>query len=103
MNNIGLENLLALTDSIKEGNRVVLFPPGMTAFIAFIMLMIPASVLFFAPVINIFLTGAPVSIMASLQLGSLLIYVVAVVFPALAVLSGKKHFSIISFYYALKK
>jgi len=93
--------LTELINEIKQGKRIVLFPPGMMIFIAFIMLMIANTVLFFGSSLSIFLPDAETPVKATSQLASLLVLFVFVILPALMVLSGKKHFSIISFYYAL--
>jgi hypothetical protein len=101
MNKITLNELNALTDSIKTGKRVLLFPPGISVFVLFILLLIIGTVLLVGPAISIFLPSAAVPVKATLQLGSLLFVFVFVIFPGLMIFSGQKQFSIISYYYSL--
>lgn len=95
-----VDNLRALTDSIKAGEKVVLFPPGMFSLIALVLLLVINSILITTSFINIFLSETDLQQQAILQFSSLGISFLLVIFPNLMVLSGKKKFSILSYYYA---
>jgi hypothetical protein len=95
-----IDNLRALTDSIKAGERVVLFPPGMFSLIALVLLLVINTVLITSSLINIFFTEADFKQQALFQFSSLGISFLLVILPNLMVLSGKKKFSILSYYYS---
>lgn len=101
MKPVALNDLKALTDSIKEGKRVVMIPPGIFSLILLILLLITSTVTFFGSAISIFAADTETSIKASIQLASLVLLFIFVIFPSLMIFSGKKQFSIISLYYAV--
>ncbi len=96
-----LENIKALTESIKKGERVVLFPPGITSLIALVLILIVTTVLVASSIINIFFYHYGIETKALVQFSGLGIAVVFAIFPNLMVLSGKMKFSIMCFYYSL--
>lgn len=85
--------LKSLTDSIKKGERVVLLPPGIFLLISVIGLSIAAIVLISGVVIHLFFSTISTPMKASIQFGSMGIFLVFVVFPALMLFLGKKHFA----------
>lgn len=94
------KNLKALTDSIKARERVVLFPPGMFSLITLVLLLILTTVLITSSSINVFLKDINFQQQALIQFSALGISFIFAIFPNLMILSGKKHFSILSLYFA---
>lgn len=92
INDSRLAELQALVKEIKSGQRVVIFPPGLWAFLLAIFAAIVALVTCVGPMISLFAAGAEPSAKAGMQFGGLLALVVGVVFPSLMVFQGKKQF-----------
>ncbi len=79
-----------LVDSIKQGQRVVLFPPGIVNFIAVNILLIISFVTFSSPLLNVIGAEWKVSTQATAQLFSILIAIISIVIPALFITRGRK-------------
>lgn len=93
------DTLKDITDSIKRGERVVLFPPGMFSLISLVMILIVTTVLVVSSIIKLFFSDYGFETIAVLQFSGLGITFVFVIFPNLMILSGKKKFSVLCFYY----
>jgi len=90
-----------LTDSIKRGERVVLFPPGMISLVSLVLILIITTVLVVSSIINLFFSEHGFETTAILQFSGLGIAFVFAIFPNLMILSGKKKFSVLCFYYSI--
>lgn len=95
-----IDNLRALTDSIKAGERVVLFPPGMLSLVTLVLLLVIDTVLITSSFVSVFFIEASFQQQAIIQFSGLGVSFLFVILPNLMVLSGKKSFSIFTFYYA---
>jgi len=89
------------TDSIKRGERVVLFPPGMISLVSLVLILIITTVLVVSSIINLFFSEHGFETTAIFQFSGLGIAFVFAIFPNLMILSGKKKFSVLCFYYSV--
>lgn len=88
--NSRFKELEKLIESIKQGQRVVLFPPGILSFIAVNILLIASFITFFAPVMTIIGSDWQMSEKASGQFFVIILAVLCIVPPALLITRGKK-------------
>lgn len=79
-----------VVSEIKQGKRIVLFPPGV-AHLAFTVVLAVVGFVFLAgPAIKLFTERQPVPTVAILQLSSLLIPLIGAVIPSAMILRGRK-------------
>ena len=88
--NSRFEELEKLVESIKQGQRVVIFPPGIVSFIAVNILLIASFITFFAPVMTIIGNDWQMSEKAGGQFFVIFLAVICIVPPALLITRGKK-------------
>lgn len=86
-----LEKIVA---EIKQGKRIVLFPPGIWHLAFTVILTMMGFVFLMGTATKIFAADKPVPVVAVAQLVSLLIPMVGVVLPGLMILRGKKWFAL---------
>lgn len=79
-----------LVSSIKQGQRVVLFPPGIASFITVIMLLMVSFVTLTSPLLNLAGEGLEISQQATAQLLFIMIATISIVLPALLITRGRK-------------
>jgi len=101
MNRYRLENLQKVTESIRKGKRIILFPPGMFSLVSLVLILIITTVLAVSSIINLFFSEHGFETTAILQFSGLGIAFVFAIFPNLMILSGKKKFSVLCFYYSI--
>lgn len=82
-----------LADDVRQGRKVLLFPPGQTYFIGTIMLSLLGFAVTTASTISLWTTGLPVNVGAIIQMASILLIIPGLVFPALMVTRGKKRYA----------
>lgn len=92
LNDTRLAELQTLVEEIKTGQRVVVFPPGLWAFLLSIFAAIVALVTCVGPLISLFAVGASPGMKAGMQFTGLLALLIGVVFPSLMVFQGRKQF-----------
>lgn len=85
-----LIELEKLVESIKQGQRVVLLPPGIASFIAVNLLLIASFITLFAPILTIIGSDWEMAQKAAGQFGVVLLAVVCIVPPALLITRGRK-------------
>lgn len=101
MNSNKLKNLQEFTESIRQGKRIILFPPGMISLVSLVLILIITTVLVVSSIINLFFSEHGFETTAIFQFSGLGIAFVFAIFPNLMILSGKKKFSVLCFYYSV--
>ena len=87
-----LVELEKLVESIKQGQRVVIFPPGCFSFAVVNVLLIFSFVTLFAPILSIISSNWEVGKQAIVQLASIPVFTVCIVPPAFLITRGRKGF-----------
>ena len=86
-----LSELESLVESIKQGQRVVFFPPGIAAFIAVNLLLIASFITLFAPIMSIMGSDWEMGQKAGGQFFVILLAIGCIVPPALFITRGRKN------------
>lgn len=90
-----VSDLQKITDEVRLGRRVILFPPGQAFFVSVILLNIATFGLTVVFVSAALTSALELSIRANIQFLSVLPVVPLVVFPGIMVTGGKKRFAAI--------
>lgn len=93
MAKIELEELNKIVDSIKSGNRIVLFPPGLFIFISTILLLIFSTVILSGSLVSSFGDNLTQQTKAIIQFSTFIPVIAFVIAPSFMLTRGGKKYA----------